>query len=99
MCRPPPEYKDVGEVWTDTWEEYFRDVMMMGLIKKLTKSARERDIDSVDMARKVTEQVVPKLLGELGEVEPVLLHSDLCRYCLECKSNIFWIFLMTCFSP
>ncbi|RUS23223.1 hypothetical protein BC937DRAFT_90342 [Endogone sp. FLAS-F59071] len=30
MCRPPPEYKDVGEVWANTWEEYFRDVMCEG---------------------------------------------------------------------
>jgi len=81
MCRPPLEFNDDAELWSETWEEYFKNAMMMGMINKLEKNLRVEDVESVNMAREVREHIVPKLLGNLNNVKPVLIHGDLCEYC------------------
>ena len=80
MCRPPPTLDDPGELWADTWQTCFAN-MLTGFASKLSDAA------SANMTRRVVTEVVPVLLGELEDISPVLVHGDLCElYWTRCMN-------------
>ena len=71
MCRPQSDVSE--DHWHKTWPESFK-AMMDWMIQRLS------NLFSQNWAKKVMEVAAPKLLDDLDDVQPVLLHTDLCMY-------------------
>jgi protein-ribulosamine 3-kinase len=62
--------------WETSWAEFFAQHRLRAILdKNYTFINSDREIE--DLARRCAAQVVPRLLGGLEDVKPVLVHGDL----------------------